>query len=76
MPQIAVINEASAISDAEVQAMLPAFTHQWNVDLKPIWGVDDATFAFVPNTTARPKAHGGSCSWIIAIRPEHWLITI
>jgi hypothetical protein len=52
MPHIAVINEASAFSDAEVQAMLPAFTHQWNVDLRPIWGVDDATFTFVPRTTA------------------------
>ena len=48
MPQIAVINEATAISDADVQAMLNAFTQQWNKDLQPIWGVDTATFAFVP----------------------------
>ena len=48
MPQIAVINESTAISDADVQNMLPAFGQQWNNDLQPIWGVDEATFSFVP----------------------------
>jgi len=48
MPQIAVINESTAISDADVQTMLPAFDQQWNKDLEPIWGVDAATFTFVP----------------------------
>jgi hypothetical protein len=48
MPQIAVINESTAISDADVQHMLPAFDQQWNQDLRPVWGVDAATFTFVP----------------------------
>jgi hypothetical protein len=48
VPQIAVINESTAIADADVQKMLPAFSQQWNTDLKQIWGVDDATFPFVP----------------------------
>jgi hypothetical protein len=48
MPQIAVINESTAIADADVQKMLPAFEQQWNRDLKPVWGVEEATFAFVP----------------------------
>ena len=48
MLQIAVINESTAVADVDVQNMLPAFTQQWNADLKPIWGVDDATFTFVP----------------------------
>ncbi|MGC2415425.1 MAG: hypothetical protein WA459_22360 [Stellaceae bacterium] len=48
MPQIAVINESTVISDADVQAMLPAFDRQWNEDLIPIWGVDTAQFAFTP----------------------------
>ena len=48
MLQIAVINELTAIADVDVQNMLPAFTQQWNADLKPTWGVDDATFTFVP----------------------------
>ena len=48
MLQIAVINESTVIADADVQAMLPAFTQQWNLDLQPIWGVEDATFSFVP----------------------------
>ena len=49
MPQIAVINELTAIADADVQNMLPAFDQQWNSDLKAIWGVDQATFTFVPS---------------------------
>lgn len=52
MPQIAVINESDAISDAEIQNMLPAFTQQWNTDLKTVWGVDEAAFAFVPRGQA------------------------
>jgi hypothetical protein len=48
MPLLAVINQSTAISDADVQKMLPAFTQQWNNDLKPIWGVEPATFTFVP----------------------------
>jgi hypothetical protein len=48
MPQIAVINESTAIADADVQKMLPAFAQQWNKDLAPVWGVDPATFTFIP----------------------------
>jgi hypothetical protein len=32
--------------------MLLAFTQQWNNDLEPIWGVETAAFAFVPNGQA------------------------
>jgi hypothetical protein len=46
--QIAVINESTAISDSNVEKMLPAFDQQWNKDLLPVWGVDAATFTFVP----------------------------
>jgi hypothetical protein len=52
MPQIAVINESTAISDADVQNMLSAFNQQWNQDLLPVWGVDAATFTFVPQGQA------------------------
>ena len=48
MPQIAVMNESTAISDADVQKMLPAFQQQWNNDLRAVWGVDDASFVFAP----------------------------
>ena len=47
MIEIAVLNESTAISDADIRAMLPAFSHQWNVDLQPIWGVGEANFTFV-----------------------------
>jgi hypothetical protein len=52
MPGIAVINESTAVGDAEVQGMLAAFSHQWNQDLNPIWGVDKATFTFTPKAQA------------------------
>ena len=51
MPQIAVINESSDISDGDVQGMLDAFEQQWNKDLLPVWGVDAASFTFVPKGT-------------------------
>jgi len=52
MPNIAVINESTAVDDKTVQAMLPAFDQQWNQDLKPVWGVDAATFTFTPSGQA------------------------
>ena len=48
MPQIDVMNESTVISDADVQKMILAFSQQWNMDLRPVWGVDSATFTFVP----------------------------
>jgi hypothetical protein len=47
MLQIAVINASTVYSDEAVHKMLPAFTHQWNVDLKAAWGVGDASFVFM-----------------------------
>ncbi len=55
MPQIAVINESTAIANAAVQAMLPAFTQQWNSDLRSIWPVEAASFAFFPSGQAPPS---------------------
>jgi hypothetical protein len=54
MPQIAVINESTAIADPDVQKMLPAFEQQWNQDLLPVWGVDKASFAFVAKGQTPP----------------------
>jgi hypothetical protein len=54
MPSISVINESKGIADADVQKMLQAFGHQWNNDLLPVWGVDKASFTFVPNTKKPP----------------------
>jgi hypothetical protein len=39
--------------------MIPAFDQQWNKDLQPIWGVDAATFNFIPK--GRMPAAG---SWL------------
>lgn len=52
MLQIAVINESTAASDTQVQAMLAAFGQQWNQDLLSIWSVEEANFTFVPKGAA------------------------
>jgi hypothetical protein len=54
MIQIAVINESTAITDAQVQAMIPAFETQWNRDLAPIWTLDQAQFTWAPKTEQPP----------------------
>jgi hypothetical protein len=48
MIQIAVINESTAFTDAQVQAMIPAFQTQWTRDLAPIWDLEDAQFTWTP----------------------------
>jgi hypothetical protein len=60
MLQIAVINESTAISDADVQKMIPAFSSQWNKDLNSVWSVADAAFAF----SAKRKPASGSW-WVV-----------
>ena len=54
MIQIAVINESTVISDAQVQGMIPAFQTQWNRDLSAVWNLDQATFAFTPKDQQPP----------------------
>jgi hypothetical protein len=61
MLQVAVINESDAISDADVEKMVPAFAQQWNADLKPAWGVDGATFTFV----AKGKRPNAGSWWMV-----------
>lgn len=48
MINIAVINESTSVSNTAVQALIPAFTTQWNRDLAPLWGLDKVAFTFVP----------------------------
>lgn len=50
--QIAIINESTAITDADVQAMLLALQTQWNRDLAPVWNLEQAFFSFVPKGAA------------------------
>jgi hypothetical protein len=54
MIQIAVINESTAISDGDLQVMIPAFETQWNRDLAPIWSIDQAHFTWTPKTEQAP----------------------
>jgi hypothetical protein len=67
MPQIAVINESNAISDADIEKMLPAFSQQWNTDLRPIWGVDEATFTFVP----KGQAPSAGAWWVVFLNDSN-----
>jgi hypothetical protein len=52
--QIAVINESTAIGDADIQQMLPAFDQQWNNDLQQVWGVESAAFQFMSGGATPP----------------------
>jgi len=54
MITLAVINESTAISDTQIQKMLPAFATQWNRDLVRAWGVDDVSFALIPKGAVPP----------------------
>lgn len=44
MLQIAVINESTVASQAEIAGMIDAFETQWNRDLAPVWGTPQAKF--------------------------------
>jgi hypothetical protein len=61
MLQIAVINEATSISDADVKKMIPAFRSQWNKDLNSVWGVGNATFTFTP----KGKRPARGSRWVV-----------
>ena len=63
MLQIAVINELTdpSSTDDVVESYLPAFTQQWNHDLLPVWGVDAATFTFVP----KGQAPASGTWWVV-----------
>src|SRR5471030_1685112 len=61
MPHIVVINEATAMSDADIEKMLPAFQQQWNEDLKSAWHVEHARFHFLPPR----KAPAAGAWWLV-----------
>lgn len=61
MPQISVLNQSSAVSDDIVQTMLAPFSQQWNKDLKPVWGLEEAVFTFVP----KGKAPAAGTWWVV-----------
>jgi hypothetical protein len=62
MIEVAIVNESTAITDAEVQAMIPAFETQWNRDLAPIWTLDQAHFTWIPKTEQAPTT-----SWWVVL---------
>ena len=61
MPHIVVINESTAMSDADIRKMLPAFQQQWNADLKSAWQVEHASFHFLPQR----KAPAAASWWLV-----------
>jgi len=61
MLQLAVINESTAIANAEVEKMIPAFDAQWNKDLDSIWSVGSASFSWVP----KGKAPASGAWWVV-----------
>lgn len=61
MLHLAVINESTSISDSNVKEMIPAFQHQWNTDLRSIWGVEESTFTWVP----KGQAPAAGTWWVV-----------
>jgi hypothetical protein len=61
MVQISVINESTAITDAQVKEMIPAFEMQWNRDLGPAWGIDRAQFTW----TAKHQQPSATSWWVV-----------
>jgi hypothetical protein len=45
--QISILNRSSVLTDAQVQAAVPALQTQVKRDFGPVWGVD-ADLTFVP----------------------------
>ena len=67
MPHIAVINRSNAVSARAIAAMLPAFEKQWVRDLRPVWGVDEATFTAVPANRVPPRG----AWWLVFLDDSH-----
>jgi hypothetical protein len=54
MPLIALINESTITTDAQVQALVPALQTQVSRDFGPLWSLTDAKIAFYPKTAPPP----------------------
>jgi hypothetical protein len=54
MTEIVIINKCSVLSDANIQAVIPAVQAQVNEDFAPIWGAD-ATVQFIGKGARVPK---------------------
>lgn len=52
MTEITIVNRSTALTDAEIQAAIPAFTTFANRDVCPVWGLDPVTIAFVGASNA------------------------
>ena len=55
MPRIAVMNQSSVVTDAQIRRWIPAFRTQWNRDLTAIWGVDPVKMTFHPDNKPPPS---------------------
>ncbi len=60
--QVAVINESTVLTDAQLQAVIPALQTQVSRDFAPVWGID-AELIFVPHGS-QPPAHAW---WLIIL---------
>lgn len=59
--KISVINASTVLSDAQVQAVVPALQTQVHRDFAPVWGVD-ADLTFIPKGTQPPAG-----SWWLTV---------
>lgn len=58
--QIAVMNASTAVTDAQVQAIVPALQTQVHRDFAPVWGVD-------VNLTFAPQGGASAGSWWLSV---------
>jgi hypothetical protein len=62
MPQIALVNVSTVLTDAEVQALAVPLEIQGQRDLAPIWHIDKPTVVFVPKGASPPSG-----SWWLVV---------
>src|SRR5215469_9501274 len=66
--EILIINQCSVLSDANVQAVIPAVQAQVSEDFAPIWKAD-ATLQFLGRGHRVPRGSGRSTCWITRTSP-------
>jgi hypothetical protein len=71
--KIAIINDSTVLTDAQVAAAVPPLQKQIDRDAGPAWGIS-AQLRFVPSASLRPTS-GGSRSSTIRMRPARLAIT-
>ena len=74
LPVIAISNASTCLTDAQVEAVLPALQKQVSDDFKAYWELD-CTLTFLNNGQPLTRGGGRSLSPITPIKLARWAIT-